>query len=144
MSPPLYQSSALHFDPTSNLFQIVSAHANSKKVFLLCPPSLRDTLGISASSGRPSQNTLNLPIALSLSQLDELTYTIDQDAALSQAQQGVIAKEAQGAVLGEGDLLYLPPRWWHMVQNISQHPNGSEGVPGFVAGMGWWFHLRQG
>lgn len=137
----LSQSSALHYDPTSNLFQIVSAPNKATKAFLVFPPSFRESFHGLKSSNR---NSLPLPLSMSLvsSDLQALQCAI-AGMEVSEEQKESLSRQAQCCVLEEGDLLYLPPRWWHTVQNFANLQQAPETVmPQYVAGMGWWFHLR--
>lgn len=124
------QLSECHYDPTSNLFQILEAPNQAAKAFLVFPPTVREDLGLSQGSSR---NTLQL----------HLQFKVDeQGAAFASEDEGLaarLAEHARACVLREGDMLHLPPRWWHTVKNVATTGD----APAFVAGMGWWFHIRH-
>jgi [histone H3]-dimethyl/trimethyl-L-lysine36 demethylase len=54
------------------------------------------------------------------------TSRVDLDAHLTGKDEGVLlsfplfqAANYQEAIVREGEMLYIPPRWWHFVKSLS-------------------------
>ncbi|KAN0062129.1 hypothetical protein ACQY0O_005548 [Thecaphora frezii] len=114
VSPP-------HHDPYYNCFVQLHGH----KEIWLAPPS-SDSGGGMSSFGSPScsssqPHSSDGGIATSLmtntSRLD--VFTTDE-ATLPTAFRETVKPQAQKAVLAPGDLLFLPPGWWHAVRSLQK------------------------
>ena len=112
------QVTPLHFDPTANLFELVdSSSPEAAKHFLLFPPDLQ--LG-----GSGQRNTSDLEFNLH-----------DQDQVSGNED---LKDKALVCVLKKGEMLYVPNRWWHRVENVML--DGKKG--GWNAGLGFW-HMKR-
>ncbi|KAI0693942.1 hypothetical protein C8T65DRAFT_667471 [Cerioporus squamosus] len=140
---PQAAMSPLHSDPYCNLY---SLHASSDasthaKHWLLLPPSLGRLLS-------PPPGTQMQP---NMSPLDfRLRRRSGEDGSFDTAQHVMDANAALSCVMREGDMLFVPRRWWHRVENVVLEDENTEPaqVPrsgnsaGWTAGVGWWFLPR--
>lgn len=116
--PDHAQVTPLHCDPTANLFELVdSSSPEAAKHFLLFPPDLQ--LG-----GSGQRNTSDLEFNLH-----------DQDQVSGNED---LKDKALVCVLKKGEILYVPNRWWHRVENVRL--DGGKG--GWNAGLGFW-HMKR-
>ena len=134
------QITPLHHDPYINLFQLASTSGPAAaKHFLILPPSPE----IASHLKRPDnqsflRNTSPVDFVLNgdleRSTVDSVNLT---QTSPSQSHINDIGTEAFSVTLKEGEMLLLPEKWWHRVQNI-----GSSN--GWTAGIGYWFRKRSG
>ena len=111
----------------------------SAKHFLLLPPTPKITSYVKRPDNEGFlKNTSPIDFVLhgDLEAGDVASVNVTQGSP-SQSYIDVIGKEAMSLILKEGEMLYLPERWWHHVQNIGSSK-------GWTAGVGYWFRSRQG
>lgn len=105
---------------------------SASKHFLILPPSDK----MNSYMKRPSDESAlrnTSPVDFLLDGSGHVSVT---QGSPSQAYIDVIAAEALSAELRSGEMLLLPERWWHRVENV--------GKPGdWTAGVGYWWKLRN-
>lgn len=95
---PIGTVSPLHYDPKHNLLcQVVGM-----KLVILAAPN--DTMDLYAHSGEMLKNT---------SKIDAEQLDFDQFPLLKNVK-------FYSAILDEGDMLYIPVKWWHYVRSLSK------------------------
>lgn len=92
----------LHFDPDSNLLAQV---VGFKYVRLYRP---KDSSHLAPHTDRICTNT---------SQVDLDAYSDVE--SLEAAYPGLSSLQYMDVVLQPGDMLYMPPKWWHYVRSLS-------------------------
>ena len=88
---------------------------------------------------RPSDETFlrnTSPVDFVLEQTEGKVSSVSiTQGSPSQSYIDVIAAEALGVTLKAGEMLLLPHKWWHRVENVG-HPSS------WSAGVGYWFRQR--
>lgn len=145
--------SPLHFDPYENLYALhassePSAHA---KHWLLLPPSQGRLLSPRPDPyTQPNMSTLDFQLRYRTSDDAGFDVLVDRASVPGDAAQAVLdATSALSCVTREGDMLFVPRRWWHRVENVvveddrEYRPGRQAGThTGWTVGVGWWFLLR--
>ncbi|GJN03934.1 hypothetical protein PR202_ga21434 [Eleusine coracana subsp. coracana] len=103
----------LHHDPHHNLF----AQVLGRKYFRLYPSS------VSGDLYPHTETMLSNTSQVDLDNIDEKEFPRTQDI------------EFMDGILEEGDLLYIPPKWWHYVRSLSIS---------FSVSFWWRTHLASG
>ena len=123
----------LHYDPYINLFSLAgSSSAGATKHFLIFPPEVNDLVKPGERAGRVGQNTSPLNFEV-LRGGDEVRLSADSP---SQGHADRLAGAAMGCTLRQGEMLLLPHRHWHRVENLGARDD-------WTAGIGYWFRLRS-
>lgn len=129
------QTTPLHYDPYINVFRLAgSSGPDAAKHFLIFPPSMSSHLkrGGDASSLR---NTSPVQFDVHNAESDSPAVHFKPDSP-SQGSFEQLADAAYAVTLRAGELLMIPERWWHRVENIG--PSN-----GWTAGVGYWFLMRK-
>lgn len=132
------QATPLHYDPYINLFRLAcGSPTTASKHFLILPPTMSPSLKRAGHEGH-LRNTSPVEFELQGAQLDQGQVEGVRLSPDSPGQGAVrdIAKEAYHVTLRPGELLLLPERWWHRVENVGDRR-------GWTAGVGYWFLTRQ-
>ena len=145
--------SPLHFDPYENLYTLhaVSEASLHAKHWLLLPASLGRLLAPRLDP-RMQPNMSPLDFRISRREGDEGNFDVlvDRASVPEDAVQYVLdANNALSCLMREGDMLFVPRRWWHRVENVvlkddrdSTQERHSEKHAGWTVGIGWWFLSR--
>lgn len=131
----------MHHDPYINLFHLASTSGPyAAKHFLILPPTEAINQAVRPAQGQGQSNTSPLDFTIVKSEVDkpaeecplvELSPSSPGAGAL-----GEIKAAAYGVSLKAGEMLLLPHKWWHRVENI--------GTPKcWTAGVGYWFRTRS-
>lgn len=128
----------LHYDPYVNLFRLADcSDATAGKHFTILPPSPSVSAILSRGGSGHLQNTspveLELCGRLQEGHVDDVIMSPDSP---SRSHFDTIAGEAFGVTLRKGEMLLLPHRWWHRVQNLGSKQS-------WTAGVGYWFRFRE-
>lgn len=102
----------LHFDPTHNLIAML---AGEKRITLVPPDNLADMYP--APLDRRLGDAIGSRIKLLSLDPDKFPLALDHLA------------RAQVATLGPGDVLYIPPMWWHHVESFGLNVMINKWVP---------------
>jgi Cupin-like domain len=117
----------LHSDPYENVFEIAEASQGATKHFCLFPPACSSVLA-------PPRGNTSKVVEISLVDVVESTVRLES-GSLDESEVARLARDSQVALLARGDILVLPRRWFHRVQNC--------GLPtSVVAGIARWWLLR--
>ncbi|RPD65538.1 hypothetical protein L227DRAFT_570858 [Lentinus tigrinus ALCF2SS1-6] len=150
--------SPLHYDPYENLYTLHTSSDASVhgKHWLLLPPSLRLSPQLDRYM-QPNMSALDFRLRRRRSghRSEELEGSFDilvnRASVPGDAAQRVLdAETALSCVMREGDMLFVPRRWWHRVENVVLQdggnftPEGNSGqAAGWTVGVGWWFLPRS-
>lgn len=129
----------MHHDPYINLFRLASTSGpHAAKHFLILPPSDSINRAVRPAAGQGQSNTSPLDFRLlgvEGTPNDKVTVQMTETSP-GQGALEEIKDAAFGASLKAGEMLLLPHRWWHRVENI--------GAPdSWTAGVGYWFRMRS-
>ncbi|RDX54554.1 Clavaminate synthase-like protein, partial [Lentinus brumalis] len=150
--------SPLHSDPYCNLYTLhVSSDASTHaKHWLLLPPSLGKPLAPpSHGYAQPNMSPLDCRLRRRQDEDGGFDVLMDRTSVPGQTALDVLdAGVALSCVMREGDMLFVPRRWWHRVENVVLQGEGArtEGTGnvrqsgrshGWTVGVGWWFLPRS-
>lgn len=132
------QVTPLHHDPYVNLFRLASTSGpEAAKHFFILPPTESINQAVRPAAGQGQVNTSPLDFRLvGIEGIRNDTVKV-QMTEKSPGQNAIeqIKSEAYGVSLKAGEMLLLPHRWWHRVENI--------GAPtSWTAGVGYWFRKK--
>lgn len=127
----------LHYDPYVNLFTLADCSTpDAAKHFVMFPPLPEVTSVLQRAEDSHLRNTslvdLELAGKLDSAEVDGVRLA-PQSPAHSQLK--ILSQNSLSATLRKDEMLLVPLRWWHRVQNIG--PAGS-----WTAGVGHWFRIK--
>ena len=131
------QITPLHYDPYVNVFTLQdSSDAEAAKHFTIFPPTSQVSGILQRAEDSHLRNTSPVDLVLNRTSSDDEVEIALSATSPAHSQSDLLAAHAYGATLCKGEMLLLPLRWWHRVQNIG--PSGS-----WTAGVGHWFRTRS-
>lgn len=129
----------MHHDPYINLFRLASTSgAQAVKHFLILPPTDAINNAVRPAQGQGQSNTSPLDFQVIRGEKPAEECPLVQMSATSPGQGALkeIKTAAYGVSLKAGEMLLLPHKWWHRVENL--------GTPKcWTAGVGYWFRARS-